>query len=45
MMIPGKILANSGGAVLEQAVADYGKRWLHDEGAVVVIMMRRDDRS
>ena len=31
------------GVVPQQEVADDGKRWLHDEGAIISVTLLRDD--
>jgi hypothetical protein len=36
------VIYNVGGVVLQQEVADDGKRGLHDEGAVVGVKLLRD---
>ena len=37
------VIYDVGGAALQQALADDGKRGVHDEGAVVGVKLLRDD--
>jgi hypothetical protein len=39
------VCADVGGVVLQQEVADDGKRGLHDEGAVVSVKLLRDNEG
>ncbi len=39
------VCADVGGLVLQQEVADDGKRGLHDEGAVVSVKLLRDNED
>jgi hypothetical protein len=44
-MMPGNVIADVGGAVQQQAVADDDERGLDDECAVVGVTLRRDDEG